>query len=484
MGVRYRVAFLAVGLLGGVDSTYGQCPREGCAAGREVIVEVRVATMRPGFCERILADVKPGLDGLRTLTDREVARFLEAVQGDPRASVMMAPKITAADGQTSSICVTDRTSFTTGLKAVSVGTDNVLIPQEEWVETGTRLTITPKTSADGRFIRLAIDAERKTLAPCGMVPVATQIPAKGTGELLAFTQFLQAPRVNTHKLKAIAVVPVGGSVLIPGPIVEREAQTECRVPVLSEIPYIDRLFTNVGVRTVTEQTVLVITARWVPEPAAALPVAMPATADMTVVWQNRISHLPDPTKGGAMSPGLVGQLFLRGPKGEPVTVDGTLVVDLYHQIPCHDVLQERWMLDGATLERLATTDERFGKCHALFLPWPTYNPKIQTVRLTARFEPKTGKPLECQASSITLQPKPMPAPAPAGKPMLWNGQGMSAGQVMPAGHTERAAAHEIRNVAGLVKAYRRACAAGDKDAAMRYAVQALALDPTCFGAGK
>lgn len=339
MGVRYGVVLLAVSLLGGLDSTYGQCPRECCAAGREVIVEVRMATIRTGFCERVLADVKPGPDGLRTLTDQEKARLLEAIEGDPRACVMMAPKITAADGQTAYACIAEHTTFITSLKAIRVGKDNVLISQEEQVETGIRLKITPKTSADGRVIRLTLDAESRILGPCGMVPVMTQIHAVDTGKSLPFTQYLQVPQVNTRKTKALAVVPAGGSVIIPGPIVEREEQTECRVPVLSDIPYVDRLFTNVRVCKVPEQTVLVISARWVPEQAAG-PLAMPAE---------------------------------------------------------------------------------------------------------------------------------MPS---------------SAARVVPAGHTEQALASETRNVAGLMKAYRRACAAGDKNAAMRYAVQALALDPTCFGSGK
>ena len=40
--------------------------------------------------------------------------------------------------------------------------------------------------------------------------------------------------------------------------------------------------------------------------AAKVPAAVLITA-----WQNKVEYLPDPSRGGAMGPGLVGQLFLK-----------------------------------------------------------------------------------------------------------------------------------------------------------------------------
>ena len=45
-----------------------------------------------------------------------------------------------------------------------------------------------------------------------------------------------------------------------------------------------------------------------------------------------------------------------------------------------------WTFEKDVLRRLVTTDERFGKCYALFLPWPTHRPDITRVRLATRYE--------------------------------------------------------------------------------------------------
>jgi hypothetical protein len=47
-------------------------------------------------------------------------------------------------------------------------------------------------------------------------------------------------------------------------------------------------------------------------------------------------------------------------------------------------------------------DERFGKCYALFLPWPEYNPQVGRVRLKVRFDQERGFPLYAKESPLTF----------------------------------------------------------------------------------
>lgn len=126
-----------------------------------------------------------------------------------------------------------------------------------------------------------------------------------------------------------------------------------------------------------------------------------------VGWQNRIAYLPDPVQNGRMSPGLVGQMFLYGgPKLEFAQADGVLTVDLVDETPRPAgqpaATPERWQFDKATLRKLQTQHETFGRSYLLFLPWPSYKPDITRLRISARYDPETGPTLYAPATSVTL----------------------------------------------------------------------------------
>ncbi len=125
-----------------------------------------------------------------------------------------------------------------------------------------------------------------------------------------------------------------------------------------------------------------------------------------VWWRNKIDYLPDPTRDGAMGPGLVGQIFLLNARDLPATADGTLTVDLFDETPRPagrpSIKPERWQFTKDVLKGLRTMDERFGPSYAVFLPWPTYRPDVTRVRIKARFDPEQGFPLYAEETKITL----------------------------------------------------------------------------------
>jgi hypothetical protein len=132
----------------------------------------------------------------------------------------------------------------------------------------------------------------------------------------------------------------------------------------------------------------------------------PNATEIACMWQNRISHLPDPTKNGTMSPGLTGKMFLFGAGANNVPANGKLTVDLLDESQGKTgsaaKLLERWVFDKDTLKKLASVDEMFGKCYMLFLPWPTYKPEINQVRLMVKYEPVQGETLFVAAESLTI----------------------------------------------------------------------------------
>ena len=109
---------------------------------------------------------------------------------------------------------------------------------------------------------------------------------------------------------------------------------------------------------------------------------------VAAVWRNKIDYLPDPARNGVEGPGLAGQVFMFGSNLKPASAEGKLIVDLYDETPRQPgqpgLAPEEFEFVKETLKQLRCNDERFGKCYALFLPWPAYRPDVSKVRVTAR----------------------------------------------------------------------------------------------------
>lgn len=133
----------------------------------------------------------------------------------------------------------------------------------------------------------------------------------------------------------------------------------------------------------------------------------PPAVSLFATWQNRIVKLPDPTADGKFKPGLVGQLFMfgAGPKMPFAPAEGKVTVELYDASrpdAGEPVRLGSWTFEKDVLNRLVTTDERFGKCYALFLPWPTYTPAVSRVKLMAKYEPEHGFALHADPVTMTI----------------------------------------------------------------------------------
>lgn len=129
---------------------------------------------------------------------------------------------------------------------------------------------------------------------------------------------------------------------------------------------------------------------------------------IVATWNKEVVFAPDPTRGGAPQPGLVGRIFLFGPElSFPHLGDGGLIVDLFDDAPvCQGkpaVHIEQWRFDKDSLRLLARKDG-IGWGYTIFLPWGTYQPTISQVHLRVRFEPQKGAPIYQESSSLILAP--------------------------------------------------------------------------------
>ncbi len=228
-----------------------------------------------------------GLDlGLAFLSDIEVYMFMEAAQGDQRTNVMQAPKLTMFNGQTSTINVSDQQFFVTAVTVAQIGGQVVFVPQNNPFPTGgVQLTMQSVISADRRFVRLSLTPNLTSLASANvpLFPITTFITpifeGGAVGQPIPFTQFIEQPTFNTISVQTTVNVPDGGTVLLGGLKRLSEGRNEFGPPILSKIPYINRLFKNVGYGREAESLLIMVTPRIIineEEELRQVPGALPA----------------------------------------------------------------------------------------------------------------------------------------------------------------------------------------------------------------
>ena len=142
--------------------------------------------------------------------------------------------------------------------------------------------------------------------------------------------------------------------------------------------------------------------------AQALHLEPPKPASQIICfWQRRPAYLPDPGRDGVMAPGLVGQMFLISQDNKSVDITGDLVVqatdETHRPAGQAPAVTEVWHFDKATLKKLATKDERFGTCYALFLPWPSNWKDVTNVRMQAKYISKPSPDLVASEVTMTLE---------------------------------------------------------------------------------
>jgi type II secretory pathway component GspD/PulD (secretin) len=214
----------------------------------------------------------PGMNGglslgLAFLSDIQVYMFMEAAQGDRRTNVMQAPKLTLFNGQTSTINVNDQQFFVTNVNVVGFGGQIVFVPVNNPVPLGVQLAIQAVVSADRRFVRLNLSPTLSNLASATvpLFPVTTFITpvfeGGAQGQPIPFTQFIQQPQVSTVQIQTTVSIPDGGTVILGGLKTLSEGRNEFGPPVLSKLPYVNRLFKNVGYGREAQSLLLMVTPR-------------------------------------------------------------------------------------------------------------------------------------------------------------------------------------------------------------------------------
>ncbi len=221
--------------------------------------------------------------GFAILSDLEMFFFMNAAQGDQRTNVLQAPRVTMFDGQFASITDTVSRPFVTSLVPVvadfAVAQQPVIVILNE----GTILNVQASISQDKRSVRVTLNPNFSQIDKVdtftfeGTRSTRNTSSKKGTNlskddtknvteddsetqDVITGTTVQQPSFAQTNVTTTVSV-PDGGTILLGGIKRMREGRTERGIPVLSKIPYINRLFRNTTIGRETSTLMLTVTPR-------------------------------------------------------------------------------------------------------------------------------------------------------------------------------------------------------------------------------
>ena len=215
--------------------------------------------------------------GFAILSDIEVFFILQASEGDDRSNVMQAPKVTLFNGQNAFVSDQSQTPFVTSIIPVVGDFAAAHQPVIVVLSEGTSLSVQAVVSSDRRFVRLTLvpffsrigevrefTFEGKTTTNSGSAVLdASGDNQISTDNVETTTEgtTVQLPTFAFTSVSTTVSVPDGGTVLLGGIKRLSEGRNERGVPLFSKLPYINRLFRNVGIGRSTQSLMLMVTPR-------------------------------------------------------------------------------------------------------------------------------------------------------------------------------------------------------------------------------
>ena len=152
--------------------------------------------------------------------------ILEALEEQGEVRVISQPRVVTMNNQPALIKVaTDEAFFTSTISQGVAGTGNIVTEQARSVTVGLVLSVTPQISEDG-WIMLDV------------TPILSRLRAIATSPQGTAT----APILDIKQSSGLVRLKDGDMVIIRGLIQEESSETERKVPLLGDIPYLGRLF--------------------------------------------------------------------------------------------------------------------------------------------------------------------------------------------------------------------------------------------------
>jgi general secretion pathway protein D len=217
--------------------------------------------------------------GFAILSDLEAYFLIEAAQGDRRTNVLNAPKVTLFNGQQAFVADATQRPFVVGVIPVvgefAAAQQPVIVVLNE----GTMMTIQAVVSDDRRYVRMTIvpfftqigdvdeftfEGSSSTTSSSASADDDDDGKNESKEESKAESRSgvtVQLPSFSFVSVVTTVSVPDGGTVLLGGIKRLSEGRNEFGVPLLSKVPYINRLFRNVAIGRETDSLMMMVTPR-------------------------------------------------------------------------------------------------------------------------------------------------------------------------------------------------------------------------------
>jgi general secretion pathway protein D len=221
-----------------------------------------------------------GSIGFAILSDIEAFFFIQAAQGDQRSNVLQAPKVTLFNGQSAIVQDITQSPFVISVIPVVGDFAAAYQPVIAVLSEGSFLSVQGVVSPDRRFVRMTVAPFFSTIGQVNtfsfdgqqsLLDQTSNTTSTGTAssEIARQNNFQRQQQATTVQLPSFSFitvtttvsVPDGGTVLLGGIKRLSEGRSEFGVPILSKVPYVNRLFKNVGIGRETQSLLMMVTPR-------------------------------------------------------------------------------------------------------------------------------------------------------------------------------------------------------------------------------
>jgi type II secretory pathway component GspD/PulD (secretin) len=197
----------------------------------------------------------------------QVDFLIRATQAHQRSMSLAAPHVTVLNTQTASVMFNVSQPYVADLEAEAGNRVGMYDPEIRDASTGVQLYVTPRISHDKRYVEMEVEAfqtqllriETFTFNIAGEATADTTEEGGLTGLAgsTASTGRIQQPVMQINRVLTQVRVPDGGTLLLGGQKLAGEVEKEMGVPALSNIPILNRFFSNRGV-TKDESVLLIL----------------------------------------------------------------------------------------------------------------------------------------------------------------------------------------------------------------------------------
>ena len=158
--------------------------------------------------------------------------YLKALQSRSDFTVLSRPSIFTSNNQKGTISSGERIAIPTGSNTFGGGSGNNTSTQIEYQDVVLKLEVIPLVNSDNEItMQIALLNDEQN---------GTQTIAGGGGD----GRDLTVPKISTREILTTATVPNNNTIVLGGLIINRGGKEKSGIPILGDIPYLGRLFSN------------------------------------------------------------------------------------------------------------------------------------------------------------------------------------------------------------------------------------------------